>query len=109
MIQGRVDRKEGGGWGLGAIARVRWGGGGCNGEGETGMGKRGWVEVLARAVSGEGKKGWVRLGGCNREEEGGNGKGKMGREQQERGDGGRAQRGGEKKGQEERGFHRWIC
>ena len=31
MIQGRVDRKEGGGWG--------WGGG--NREGETGMGKRG--------------------------------------------------------------------
>ena len=51
------------------------------------MGKRGGVEVLARAGSGEGEKGRVRLGGCNGEEEGGNEKGEMGRGQQEGGDG----------------------
>ena len=50
----------------------RWGGG--QREGETGMGKQGGVEVLARAGSGEGETGRVRLGGGNGEGEGGNGK-----------------------------------
>ena len=50
-----------------------------------------------------GEMGRVRLGGGNGEGEGGNEKGEMGREQQEGGKG-----EGEKKGQEERGFHRWI-
>ena len=61
---------------------------GDNGEGEMGRGqqgrrdrdgKRGGVEVLARAGSGEWEKGRVRLLGCNGEEEGGSGKGEMGR------------------------------
>ena len=56
MIQGRVDRKEGGvgvgRWGVGQ--RGGGDGEGGNGEGETGMGKRGGVEVLARVGSGEG-------------------------------------------------------
>ena len=59
LIQGRVDRKEGG---VG-VGRGRWGvgqrgggdGEGGNGEGETGMGKRGGVEV---------GKGW-EWGGVN--------------------------------------------
>ena len=70
--------------GRGAMGRVRWGGGQQgrrNRDGETGR-----VEVLARAGSGEGEKWRVRLG-CNGEEEGGNGKGEMGRGQQEGGDG----------------------
>ena len=65
MIQGRVDRKEGG---VGR-GRGRWGGGetgrerqGCrNGEEETGMGKR---QVLARVGSMEGETGRVRLEGA---------------------------------------------
>ena len=55
------------------MGRGRWGGG-ATGEGETGMGKWGGVEVLARAGSGEGGTGRVRLGGVNGEG-GGNGKG----------------------------------
>ena len=62
------------------------------------MGKRGGVEVLATAGSGEGENGRVRLGGCNGEEEGGNGKGEMGRGQQEG--------GGEKKGHKGEGRRR---
>ena len=38
----------------------------------------------------------------------GNGSGKMGRGQQEGGDGEGGKGEGEKKGQDERGFHRWI-
>ena len=52
--------QEGGGWGWGRERHVvgqRGGedGDGGNGEGETGMGKRGGVEVLARVGSGEGE------------------------------------------------------
>ena len=69
MIQGRVDRKEGG------VGVGRGGNGeGGNGEGETGTGKR---EVLARAGSREGEMGRVRLGRDNGEGEGSNGKGEM--------------------------------
>ena len=63
MIQGRVDRKEGGSgggegeMGSGATGRGRWGGG--NGELETGMGKRGGVEVLARVGSGEASRAYL--------------------------------------------------
>ena len=60
---------------------------GGNWEGETGMEKRGGVEVLARAGSGEGEMGKVKLGGGSREGVWGNGKGEMGRGQQEGGDG----------------------
>ena len=98
MIQGRVDRKEGGGGG----------GEGGNGEegnreGETGMVKRGGVEVLARARSGEGETGRVRLGGGNGEREGANGKGGdggegKGRTGKGRGERGRGQRGGREEG-----------
>ena len=45
MIQGRVDRKEGRGVGVGATARVRWGGGKWGGEmgrGATGKERQGW-------------------------------------------------------------------
>ena len=73
--------------------------GGGNAEGETGMGKRGGVEVLARAGSGEGEMGRVKLGGGMGQWEGGDGEGATGRGRQ-----GRGQRGGEKKGHEERGF-----
>ena len=51
------------------------------------MGKRGGIEVLARAGNGEGETGRVKLGGGNREGAWGNGKGEMGREQPEGGDG----------------------
>ena len=69
------------------------------------MGKRGGVEVLARAGNGEGETGRVRLCGGNGEGEGDNGKGEIGRGQQEGGDGEGGKEEMEKKGQEERGFH----
>ena len=63
QVQGRVGRKERGGWGRG------WGVGGQRGgrdrDGEMGRGR----EVLARAGSGEGETGRVRLGGGNRKGE----------------------------------------
>ena len=78
---------------------MRWGGGQQgrrNKDGETGR-----VEVLARAGSGEGEKWRVRLR-CNGEEEGGNGKGEMGRGQLEGGDGeghkGEGRRRGKRRG-----------
>ena len=52
--------------------------------------------------------GRVRLGGGNGEGKGVSEKGEMGREQQEGGDGVGGKGEGEKKGQEERGFHRRI-
>ena len=55
------------------------GDGGEQREGETGMGKWGGVEVLARAWSGKGETERVRLGGGNGEGEEGNGEGEMGR------------------------------
>ena len=77
-------------------------------HGETGMGKRGGVEVLARAGSWEGETGRVRTRRGQWGGGGGNGKGEMGRGQQEWGDreGGKWEE--EKKGREERRFHRWI-
>ena len=81
--------------GMGATGRERqeWG----NGEGETGMGKWGGIEVLARAGSREGE-----MGRDNLEGKGGNGKGEMGRGQQEGGDSkwanGRGRRRGKRRG-----------
>ena len=49
-----------------------------NGEGETGMGKRGGVKVLARVGSGEGETWRVRLGGGHWEGEGAMGRGRWG-------------------------------
>ena len=60
------------------------------------MGKRGGVEVLARAGSLEWETGRVKLGEGNREGAWGNGKGEMGRGQQEGGDG----EGGKGRGEE---------
>ena len=61
----------------------QWGGGdgewATGRERETGMGKRGGVEFLARIGSGEGETWRVRLGGGHWEGELGNGKGDMGR------------------------------
>ena len=50
--------------------------GGDNREGETGMGKEGEVEVLARAGSEEGETGRVRQGGGIGEGEGAMGRGR---------------------------------
>ena len=85
MIQGRVDRKEGGGGG----------GEGGNGEGETGMGKWEGVEVLARAGSLEGEtgKGKTRRGRGQCEGGGGNRKGETGK-----GAKGRGRRRGKRRG-----------
>ena len=60
MIQGRVDRKEGGSGGEeGETGSGATGRGGGNGELETGMGKRGGVEVLARVRSGEASRAYL--------------------------------------------------
>ena len=85
MIQGRVDRKEGGGGG----------GEGGNGEGETGMGKREGVEVLARegSLEGETGKGKTRRGRGQWEGGGGNRKGETGK-----GAKGRGRRRGKRRG-----------
>ena len=63
MIQGRVDRKEGGGGegetGSGATGRGKMGRG-AKGRERQGWGKRGGVEVLARVGSGKGETWRVR-------------------------------------------------
>ena len=82
----------------------------CNagyGEGETGIGKQGGVEVLARAGSGEVETGRVRLGGGNGEGEGGNGK-----EETENGANGRGRRRGKRIGDFTDGHDEmpgWTC
>ena len=107
MIRGGwTGRSEGVDVGRGRQGVGQWAGG--QRKAETGMAKREGVEVRARVGSGEGAMWRVRLGGGNGEEEGGSGKGEMGRGQQEGGEGEMGKGEVEKKGQEERGFHRWI-
>ena len=67
------------------------------------MGKRGGIEVLARAGSGEGETGRAKLGGGNREGAWGNGKGEMGTGQQE-GETGKGAKGSGEEGASGVGF-----
>ena len=112
MIQGRVDRKEGGretgrGNGDGAM-------GGGNGEGETGMGRwerlrwgdgeeDGKVEKSWQGP-GVGRKGGDRIGTIGRRLGGGNGEGKIERGQREGGDGRGAKGMGRRRGKRRRHF-----
>ena len=64
---------------------------GSKGKVETGMGK--WGGVVGPVV-GRGRQGRVKVGGNNREGAWGNGKGEMGRGQQEEGRWGRGNEGG---------------
>ena len=117
MIQGRVDRKEGGR----ETERGQWGGGDWDGEmGETEMGRWGGGgeggEELARARSGKesarqeggqegvGWGGGDRIGTIGRRLGGGNGEGKMERGQREGGDGRGAKGMGRRRGKRRRHF-----
>ena len=109
-------RAESGRWGGWTGRRVGWGGVDGNGEGETGRGETGWGNLEGGNGEGSNRDG-KRVAMGRGTTCGGDGEGAMGRGREAMGKGeratGRGRRGGlkgeeKKKGQEDRGFHRWI-